>query len=910
MNALIRKEARLLLPSFVIGLLLTLLIWLVPGEPAASYGFRASVVMLMFIVSPAILLTMTLSSFGREVSAGTFSLLLAQPVSRSRVWWTKALLLAAAVSLLWAAWWFSLSHNMNFLAQGREDRRDAFLMAALFVVAAYSGGLWTTLLFRQVAAAFWFTLLIPAALAMAVVALLHKREEAIDPALAPALVIVFSLYGLAGFLFARWLFLRAQDAHWTGGEIALPEVRGLAGRYGRRGDQRQRRPRSALRAKELQLQQPQFVVAGLLALMHLAVLATRKFGGSFKDSPALEFVLEQFWVLWLAMPLLVGCAAVADERKLGTLEGQLCLPSRRRTQFRIKFASALLLSVLLGVTVPLLFEGARILPEFSDSSGNNPPNYAITTPGGTIIPIGGIVAAIRAVLPYLTLVGIAVSIGLVSFYASSLSRNTMQALAPALLGILVAWFLFFAAAAPGEVFRYPLWNGGLIYLLGLPVMLFVLVGLMHWNFKRLLVGWNVWRRNTLVLLATLVGIGTLTSATYHRVWEHFMTLEPPHGAARLSRPAAFQCGGTKLSVQFPDGRNWGSQLALSVPHWPAMLTGDWKLTEEPGTTGYLDGKNWVSVDRNYRDVIGIQKDGSLWVSERPAKLSTLGLPASPPNPVMIQLGQDSDWKAVTVSGSLAFLLKTNGTLWGLGTNRSNWKDWTGFRAFVPERLAADSDWAGIRRMEFGRLAFQKTDGRVWVFPSLTQVISDHADLIQLSANTVLDRAPYFDGQISMASTWVSGPPGRNFRLGVGEDGVLRVIAYWGLVSKAGGRQQHYGFVPENISLGGETNWLALADNRYDIVGLRADGSLWKLGFTADPITEPEGFTATPLSRHKDWVALTGAMDGMIALAADGSLWFWAMEGRNHYASGFTLQPLLAASRRPQLIGSLFSSSTP
>lgn len=910
MNALIRKEARLLLPSFVIGLLLTLLIWLVPGEPAPSYGFRASVVMLMFIVSPAILVTMTLSSFGRELSAGTFSFLLAQPVPRSRVWWTKALLLAAAVLLLWVAWWFSLSNNMNFLAHGREDRRDAFLMAALFVVAAYSGGLWTTLLFRQVAAAFWFTLLTPAALTMAVIGVLHKQAEEVNPALAPTLVVVFVIYGVAGFLFARWLFLRAQDAHWTGGEIALPEVRGLAGWSGRRGERRQRRPRAALWAKELQLHQSQFVLAGLLALLHLAVLATRKFGGSFKDSPALEFVLEHFWVLWLAMPLLVGCAAVAEERKLGTLEGQLCLPSRCRTQFGIKFASALLLSVLLGTAVPLLFEGARILPDFSDPSGNNPSNYAITTPGGTIIPIGSIVAVLRAMLPCLTLVGIAVSIGFVSFYASSLTRNTMQALAPALLGILVAWFLFFAAAAPREVFRYPLWSGWLIYMIGVPVMLLVLVGLMHWNFKRVLVGWSVWRRNALVLLTSLVGVATLTSATYHRVWELLVTLEPPHGAARLSRPVAFQCGGSKLSVQFPDGRNWGSQLTLSVPHWAATLAGDWKVTEEPGTTGYLEGNNWVSVDRNYRDVIGIQKDGSLWVSERPAQIRTLGLPAAPPSPEMIQLGQDSDWKAATVSGSFAFLLKTNGTLWGLGTNRSNWKDWLGFRAFVPERLGADSDWAGIHRMEFGRVAFQKTDGRVWVFPPLTRVNPDDADLIRFDANTVLDRAPYIDGQKSVASTWVSGSPGRSFHLGVGEDGVLRVIAYWGLVSKAGGRQQNWGLVPENIPLGEETNWVALADNRDDVVALRTDGSLWKLGFSADPITKPRGFTATPLSRHSDWVALTGAMDGMIALAADGSLWFWAMEGRHYYPSAFTLQPLLAVSRRPQLIGNVFASRVP
>ena len=42
MNALVRKEVRLLLPSFVIGLALALSIWLIPDEPAPASGFRAS----------------------------------------------------------------------------------------------------------------------------------------------------------------------------------------------------------------------------------------------------------------------------------------------------------------------------------------------------------------------------------------------------------------------------------------------------------------------------------------------------------------------------------------------------------------------------------------------------------------------------------------------------------------------------------------------------------------------------------------------------------------------------------------------------------------------------------------------------------------------------------------------------
>jgi ABC-type Na+ efflux pump permease subunit len=377
MNAFVRKEVRLLLPSFVLGLLLACSVWLWPERSDAPTGIRAVLVVLPFLVWPVVLILMTLSSFGRELSAGTFSQLLVQPVPRARVWWTKTLLLAAAVVLIWAVWWISLSHHSEFLALPREEQRDTFLTTVLFVVAAYSGGLWTALLVRQFAAAFWLTLLAPAALATAIAGLFSRESDTVHPALRAALIIGLSLYGVGGFLFARWLFLRAQDTQWTGGTIALPSVRGLAGLFRRRGDRRQWRPRAALWMKELQLHQSQFVLAAALALLHVAVIATRKFGGGFKNTPALAFLLEQFWVLWLAMPLLVGCTAVAEERKLGTLEAQLCMPLRRRMQFFVKFVSALLLSVLLGAAMPVLFEGNNILTGFQPESNTSVANYAV-----------------------------------------------------------------------------------------------------------------------------------------------------------------------------------------------------------------------------------------------------------------------------------------------------------------------------------------------------------------------------------------------------------------------------------------------------------------------------------------------------------------------------------------------------
>jgi ABC-type transport system involved in multi-copper enzyme maturation permease subunit len=315
------------------------------------------------------------------------------------------------------------------------------------------------------------------------------------------LVSALVIYSAGGFLFAWWLFLRAQDVQWTGGTIALPGWLRVPRLFVRTKAQQGRRPRAALLAKEFQLHQSQLVIAGVLALLHLGVIATRKLGGGFKDSPVLEIVLAGFWGLWFVMPLLIGCAAVAEERKLGTWEGQLCLPASRRTQFTVKFVVALLLAVLLGAVVPLLFEGSRILPNIQYDFSRSFNDRDVLMPGGIFIQtVMIILEEVSVPLPFLALAGLAAAVAAIAFYASTLARNTLQALAPAVLGFVVTWALLLGAYRVEDLVGYPLWRGWLVYFLGVPVMTLTLAWLAGWNFKHALVGWNVWRRNVLAFL--------------------------------------------------------------------------------------------------------------------------------------------------------------------------------------------------------------------------------------------------------------------------------------------------------------------------------------------------------------------------------------------------------------------------
>src|SRR5206468_4701883 len=136
------------------------------------------------------------------------------------------------------------------------------------------------------------------------------------------------LYSVAGFLGARRMFLNAQDMQWTGGTLSLPNW--LAARRRAGAGQLARRPLRALLGKELQAQHVSLLLAAFLVVLHLVAIGLRK--ADFVQSSIariLPQVLGFWWSLWFAMPLLIGSAAVADERKQGTLESQLCLPTTR-----------------------------------------------------------------------------------------------------------------------------------------------------------------------------------------------------------------------------------------------------------------------------------------------------------------------------------------------------------------------------------------------------------------------------------------------------------------------------------------------------------------------------------------------------------------------------------------------------
>ena len=933
MNPLVKKEIRLLLPVFLLGCALALtniaFRFNPDGSLVGSWFYLAA-----FGFSGALAVMLALNSFGAEISSGTFSSLLAQPISRQKIWDTKTALLAAALGIFGVCWGgcglarlVMLGRDLNLL--------DLFSGVVTFGLVVFSGGLWTVLLLRQVAAAFWFTLLVPGALMVILAAFFADHDGNFFQGM---IVSVLGLYSLAGFFFARGLFFRAQDVQWSGGTIVLPEMSGLPAWLSRSAAKRNLRPRAALWRKEFQLHQSQYVMAFVLIMLHFAALVARHWVEKEK-SPDMYFVLEIFWGLWLVMPLLVGCTAVAEERKLGTLEGQLGLPVKRRTQFAIKLFVVLFLSVVLGVTIPLLLEGRRILPNVHFDFGSLQPGWQSRMSTVQLF-FWNCLGMLNGLLPLLTVAGIAAAFGAIAFYVSSLMRNTLQTLAPAVVGTLLAFFGLMLVGQMQEFGLEFLWQGPLCFFTGVPVLLLALLALAAWNFQQIRTGWQMWRWNFFVLALALALAVTATSAIYHRAWEKLTPFEPPHGAARLSlaNPASLNAPWDGLSVRLAGGKIWMNFFTPSPTAFSpfAVLLGNFKITMDDGR--FISGSNWLTVQRASFGWLGLKTDGSLWVSEKPwlrnQWQNDRWLFNQDTWQHLVPFGNETNWNSFTPAGLSVLLVKNDGTLWrwGVSTNFDfKHHSWPGLRAFTPYRLGTNSDWAAVLQNspDDYQAFLRKVDGSLWTTSESWS--TNGQKLLELEPGFIVRSVKNLGRDKLHSFARVSH--GLLYNVGVRADGTFRIWADESLdkVSLKGMHYGNYEWFPTDRQIGDGTNWIAVAGSGEKIVTLKDDGSLWLWNFhfnyrraitweTDRLAHEIQNTRPVRLGTHSDWIAISGGWGNVTALAADGSLWFWPLEntqdignygmglfGSLFYNGDSRLEPLLDISRKPQPLGNVFGT---
>jgi ABC-type transport system involved in multi-copper enzyme maturation permease subunit/alpha-tubulin suppressor-like RCC1 family protein len=895
MNPLLKKEIRLVLPSFLAVLLLESVqpwFWTEPDNAFESAPF-------IFFFGIIIL---AVGSFGREFSLVTFQSLLSQPIDRRQLWRTKITVLIFATALILFAYFASCDLRLHSALMeadsvwhynreiiGNDFNNSMFASGAAMLVAL-AGGLWTTLLLRQIAAAFWITFLVPAGLLMLIMFFMSQFFKSTSDTV--VMVVLYGaaiVYSVSGFWMAHRLFQKAQDAAWTGGIISFSTWR-----YFESGSQssvstRHRKPVAALVRKEFQLQSISLFCAAALLVLHIAVIVMRKVHGSFERNSVGETVSEFYWAIWLVMPLIIGCTVVAEERRLGVMEEQFCLPTSRRLQFALKFLPTILFGTLLGGFMPLLLE--RTAAFF----GVPNPDFHFTD---------------EDFIPNIAIIGLALGLSLAGFFASTLSKNFLQALGASVVTIIgcclftsFARHLYFL-----YLFRPFTWNPVETIFIAILTALVTAPLLSYGNFKYFQERRRMCRRNVWGLTGAILFIFILSATIFNRAWEAFEPAEPAHGPAlfSLTNPPVMRTEGydENLLVQLPDGRVWFDYLnnrgnRLQEKPWNAWLRQTLNpLPKSAGPQRFLSGSNWVSaivghVDEGiatsgsqkytqvlgYLDSVGIQSDGTLWISGKSDQNVWTA-------DKLTRFGDETNWQQVSrLSLNWVVLLKKDGTLWRWGTNRLDWRDWPqdwpGLRAFQPYQIGTNTDWS-----ELNRSLARKTDGSVW-----TVLANDRTRKHGLVRETNYDQ---------IVTQRFSKTPYGNEGTYIRNDGTLWFYNERYVPISGQGNLHQF----ETLQCGRDTNWVSSAATWNFLVALKSDGTLWKWDnlngygrFSEHSIAPPP---PTRLGIHDDWVAITGVEDGVVSLAADGSLWFWPEQ--NYYYK----QPLMKLPKQPEFLGNIFA----
>jgi ABC-type transport system involved in multi-copper enzyme maturation permease subunit len=896
MNPLVKKEIRLLLPSWLAVLLLEILLPWFWNDSDASFAWTP-----VFVFFGMIMLAV--DSFGREFSLGTFQSLLSQPMERGRIWCTKMAVLIFAAALIFASYFLSCDvllrqaltvriWNVNpAIIEG--DFRNAMLASGMVMLIAMAGGLWTTLLLRQVAAAFWITFLAPAGLLMLIFLFLPSKLAGNETVFIPLLYGTGILYSAAGFWFAHRLFHRAQDAAWTGGVVAFSKWRYFESGSESTVSTRHRRPMGALVKKELQLQSITWFCAAAFLALHLAVIMMRKVHGSFERDSLAGEASEFFWTLWLIMPLIIGGTVVAEERRLGVTEGQFSLPAPRWFQFALKFFPTIFIGILLGGCVPLLLEG------FAAWIGAPNPDFNPSSQDHDII---------GAIIFFLAL---ALGLALAGFYASTFAKNFLQALGAAVV-VIIGCVLFTSFAGHFHSLLGVAWNPTLTICVTILTALTAVPWLAWRNFNYFQERGRVWRRNVLGLTTAILFIFISSAAIYNRAWEMLEPAEPAHGPAKMSLgnpPVLSVTAYDGLQVRLPDGRVWFDYLKYryydSEPNrinwlWRSLMV---PLPKDAGAQRFVAGSDWrsASVRRvsfylnyngarpepdsyvvGYLDTVGVKTDGTLWISDASNTGAWTG-------DKMNRFDSETNWQYLVRSRFEVLLLKNDDTLWrwGWGTNRFDWNtwqtNWPRLGNYQPHQIGTDSDWKEIWGNSWYNLA-QKADGSVWGF--------GFDDM-----NYKMAREKNLDG-VTLRTLSQSGNGEMAY---VRADGTLWMSR---LLTSTSITIVYSDFV----QVGKETNWTAVALNWRRATALKSDGSLWQWNFSypweaslKQSILTAQSSPAR-LGIHNDWVAIASTGQDVIALAADGSLWLWP--NRIEYER----ETLLKLPKQPEYLGNVFSKS--